>query len=238
MEGQPGTSRCTTRRTSRPPPPIQLPLHCEARLPISPEFNNPGGVPISAIIFGGPPRPPAPLVQGGATNNTAVFVSNHGVGDHRGSRGAVGVVRRPDGVARFTGYNMGDYFRHWLDMGKVITNKPAIFNVNWFRTDDEGKFIWPGFGENMRVVLWVLSRAAGEVGADETVIGYLPKPSDINIEGLDDVTIDTVRELLSVDVDAWKEDCASIREFFDFIGSHVPKELYDELDKLEANPDK
>lgn len=207
---------------------------------ISPEFNNPGGVPISAIIFGGRRARTAPLVYQARDWQHGVFVGAIMASETTAAAaGAVGVVRRdPMAMRPFTGYNMGDYFRHWLDMGKVITNKPAIFNVNWFRTDDEGRFIWPGFGENMRVVLWVLSRAAGEVDADEAAIGYLPKPSDINIEGLDDVTIDTVRELLSVDKEAWKEDCASIREFFNFIGDRVPKELYDELDKLEANLDK
>jgi phosphoenolpyruvate carboxykinase (GTP) len=204
---------------------------------ISSEFNNPAGVPISAIIFGGRRARTAPLVYQARDWQHGVFVGAIMASETTAAAaGAVGVVRRdPMAMRPFAGYNMGDYFRHWLDMGKVIKKKPAIFNVNWFRTDDEGRFIWPGFGDNMRVVLWILSRAAGEVDANEAVIGYLPKPEDINIEGLDDVTIDTVRDLLSVDKEAWKEDCASIREFFGFIGDRVPKEMYDELDKLEAN---
>ena len=206
---------------------------------ISSEFNNPAGVPISAIIFGGRRARTAPLVYQARDWQHGVFVGAIMASETTAAAaGAVGVVRRdPMAMRPFAGYNMGDYFRHWLDMGKVIKKKPAIFNVNWFRTDDEGHFIWPGFGDNMRVVLWILSRAAGEVDANEAVIGYLPKPEDINIEGLDDVTIDTVRDLLSVDKEAWKEDCASIREFFGFIGDRVPKEMYDELDKLEANLD-
>ncbi len=206
---------------------------------ISSEFNNPAGVPISAIIFGGRRARTAPLVYQARDWQHGVFVGAIMASETTAAAaGAVGVVRRdPMAMRPFAGYNMGDYFRHWLDMGKVIKKKPAIFNVNWFRTDDEGRFIWPGFGDNMRVVLWILSRAAGEVDANEAVIGYLPKPEDINIEGLDDVTIDTVRDLLSVDKEAWKEDCASIREFFGFIGDRVPKEMYDELDKLEANLD-
>jgi phosphoenolpyruvate carboxykinase (GTP) len=207
---------------------------------ISSEFNNPAGVPISAIIFGGRRARTAPLVYQARDWQHGVFVGAIMASETTAAAaGAVGVVRRdPMAMRPFAGYNMGDYFRHWLDMGKVIKKKPAIFNVNWFRTDDEGRFIWPGFGDNMRVVLWILSRAAGEVDADEAEIGYLPKPEDINIEGLEDVTIDTVRDLLSVDKEAWKEDCASIREFFGFIGDRVPKEMYDELDKLEANLDK
>ena len=133
----------------------------------------------------------------------------------------------------FVGYNMGDYFAHWLEMGKKIPHAPKIFNVNWFRTDDEGNFIWPGFGDNMRVLLWILARCEDKVGAVETAIGYVPKAEDINIEGLDGVTIDTIKDLLSVDVASWKEDCKNIREFYGVIGDHMPKELYEELDALE-----
>ena len=148
--------------------------------------------------------------------------------------GAVGVVRRdPMAMRPFVGYNMGDYFAHWLEMGKKIPHAPKIFNVNWFRTDDEGNFIWPGFGDNMRVLLWILARCEDKVGAVETAIGYVPKAEDINIEGLDGVTIDTIKNLLSVDVASWKEDCKNIREFYGVIGDHMPKELYEELDALE-----
>ena len=148
--------------------------------------------------------------------------------------GAVGVVRRdPMAMRPFVGYNMGDYFAHWLDMGKKIPNAPKIFNVNWFRTDDEGNFIWPGFGDNMRVLLWILARCAGEVDAVETAIGYVPKAEDINIEGLDGITVDTIKDLLTVDVASWKEDVANIREFYGTIGDHVPAELHEELAALE-----
>ena len=133
----------------------------------------------------------------------------------------------------FVGYNMGDYFAHWLEMGKKIPNPPKIFNVNWFRTDDEGNFIWPGFGDNMRVLLWILARCEDKVGAVETAIGYVPKPEDINIEGLKDVTLDTIKDLLTVDVPSWKEDVKNIREFYGTVGDHMPKELYGELDALE-----
>ena len=133
----------------------------------------------------------------------------------------------------FVGYDMGDYWAHWLGMGKSIKNAPKIFHVNWFRTDDEGHFIWPGFGDNMRVVMWILARCAGEVDAVETPIGFVPKAEDINIEGLD-ITTDTVASLLDVDRDLWLEDCRGIREFYAQVGERVPAELYEELASLEA----
>ncbi len=149
--------------------------------------------------------------------------------------GAVGVVRRdPMAMRPFVGYNMGDYWKHWLDMGKVIPNAPKIFHVNWFRTDDEGHFIWPGFGDNLRVLDWILARCEDKVDAVETAIGYVPKAEDINIEGLSDITIDTVRELLTVDNASWLEDIENIKEFYALVGDRVPAEMYEELAALEA----
>jgi phosphoenolpyruvate carboxykinase (GTP) len=150
--------------------------------------------------------------------------------------GAVGVVRRdPMAMRPFVGYNMGDYFRHWLDMGKKIPHAPKIFHVNWFRTDDEGNFIWPGFGDNMRVLMWILARCEGKVDAVETPIGFVPKAEDINIEELEGVTVDTIKELLTIDKQSWLDDVANIKEFYAQVGDRVPAELYDELAKLEAN---
>ena len=150
--------------------------------------------------------------------------------------GAVGVVRRdPMAMRPFVGYNMGDYFRHWLDMGKKIPNAPKIFHVNWFRTDADGNFIWPGFGDNMRVLMWILARCEGKVDAVETPIGFVPKAEDINIEELEGVTVDTIRELLTIDRESWLEDVANIKEFYAQVGERVPAELYDELATLEAN---
>lgn len=147
--------------------------------------------------------------------------------------GAVGVVRRdPMAMRPFVGYNMGDYFAHWLEMGKKIPNPPKIFHVNWFRTDDDGRFIWPGFGDNMRVLMWILNRCNGKVDAVETPIGYVPKAEDLELEGLD-ITLDTVRELLSIDKEAWKEDAADIREFYALVGDRMPDTLYKELEALE-----
>ncbi len=201
---------------------------------ISSEFNNPAGVPISAIVFGGRRAKTAPLVYQSMGWQHGTFVGSIMASETTAAAaGAVGVVRRdPMAMRPFVGYNMGDYFQHWLDMGKKIPNAPKIFNVNWFRTDDEGNFIWPGFGDNMRVLLWILARCAGEVDAVETAIGYVPKAEDINIEGLDGITVDTIKELLTVDVASWKEDVANIREFYAQIGDHVPAELHEELDAL------
>ena len=203
---------------------------------ISSEFDSVTGVPIDCIIFGGRRARTAPLVYQSRDWQHGTFVGAIMASETTAAAaGAVGVVRRdPMAMRPFAGYNMGDYFRHWLDMGKIIKNPPLIFNVNWFRTDSEGHFIWPGFGGNMRVVMWMLKRAAGEADAVETEIGFVPKAEDINIDGLD-ITVDTVKELLSVDKEAWLEDCVSIRDFFAQIGDHVPQEMYDELDKLEEN---
>ena len=148
--------------------------------------------------------------------------------------GAVGVVRRdPMAMRPFVGYDMGDYWQHWLNMGKVLTNAPKIFHVNWFRTDDEGHFIWPGFGDNMRVLMWILARCDGKVGAVETPIGYVPNVEDIDLEGLD-ITKETLADLLSVDNELWLEDCKGIHDFYKQVGDRVPAELYEELAALEA----
>ncbi len=202
---------------------------------LSSEFDNPAGVPISAIIFGGRRAKTAPLVYQARNWQHGVFVGSIMASETTAAAtGAVGVVRRdPMAMRPFTGYDMGDYFGHWLAMGKKISNPPMIFNVNWFRTDDEGHFIWPGFGDNMRVVMWILARCAGAVDAVETPIGFVPKAEDIDITDLD-INVDTVRELLNVDVDLWKEEVAGIDEFYKQIGDRVPQELYDELAALKA----
>ncbi|MCI9449448.1 MAG: phosphoenolpyruvate carboxykinase (GTP) [Clostridiales bacterium] len=201
---------------------------------ISDKFNDPAGVPISAIIFGGRRAKTAPLVYQSFNWQHGTFVGSIMASETTAAAsGAVGVVRRdPMAMRPFTGYDMGDYFAHWLEMGKKIPNAPKIFHVNWFRTDDEGNFIWPGFGDNMRVLMWILDRCAGKADAVETAIGYVPKAEDINIEGLD-ITADTIRELLSVDHDSWLEDCANIEEFYETIGDRVPAELKEELAALK-----
>ena len=202
---------------------------------ISSEFNNPAGVPISAIVFGGRRAKTAPLVYQSFGWQHGTFVGSIMASETTAAAaGAVGVVRRdPMAMRPFVGYDMGDYWSHWLDMGKKIPNAPKIFHVNWFRTDDEGHFIWPGFGDNMRVLMWILARCEGSVEARETAIGYVPYAKDINVEGLsiDDATLE---ELLTVDKEAWLADVANIKEFYAQVGERVPAELKEELAALEA----
>ena len=202
---------------------------------ISSEFNSMTGVPIDAIVFGGRRAKTAPLVYQSFNWQHGTFVGSIMASETTAAAsGAVGVVRRdPMAMRPFAGYNMGDYFKHWLEMGKKIPNAPKIFHVNWFRTDDEGHFIWPGFGDNMRVLLWILDRCAGVADAVETPIGFVPKAEDINIEGLD-IDLDIMRELLTVDKASWKEDVENIKEFYKLVGDHVPAELHEELAALEA----
>ena len=203
---------------------------------LSPEFNNPKGVPVSAIVFGGRRAKTAPLVYQSTSWQNGAFVGSIMASETTAAAaGAVGVVRRdPMAMRPFVGYDMGDYWAHWLKMGTLIPNPPKIFHVNWFRTDDEGNFIWPGFGDNMRVLMWILARCEGKVEADITPIGYVPHAEDINIEGLEGITVDTIRELLSVDKASWLEDIANIKEFYAQVGDRVPNAMYDELAALEA----
>jgi phosphoenolpyruvate carboxykinase (GTP) len=204
---------------------------------LSPEFENPKGVPISAIIFGGRRAKTAPLVYEARDWKHGVFVGSIMASETTAAAaGQVGVVRRdPMAMLPFCGYHMGDYFQHWLNMGKKIKNKPKIFNVNWFRTDENGNFIWPGFGDNMRVLDWILQRCEDAVDAVESPIGYLPKPEDINIEGLEGITLDTIKGLLEVDKDTWKQEAKGIEEFYAKFGYRLPKELRKELKTLKSN---
>ncbi len=202
----------------------------------SPEFDNPQGVPISAIIFGGRRAKTAPLVYQSRDWNHGVFVGSIMASETTAAAtGAVGVVRRdPMAMLPFCGYNMADYWQHWLDMGNKIEHKPEIFNVNWFRTDDEGNFVWPGFGDNLRVLEWILKRCFNEADADESQIGFLPKPEDINLEGTD---IDTaaLKKMLEIDRELWKTECEGIREYYGKFGDKVPHELWESLEKLEGD---
>lgn len=202
---------------------------------ISPEFDNPQGVPISAMVFGGRRAKTTPLVYQSFDWEHGVFVGSTMASETTAAAaGAVGVVRRdPMAMLPFCGYHMGDYFGHWLEMGKVVGDKaPKIFHVNWFRTDENGKFLWPGFGDNMRVLMWMLERCEGTAEAVTTPIGYIPKPEDLNIEGLS-MDLNTLNELLSVDVELWKEEARQIRDFYQKFGDRLPKELAQQLDKLE-----
>lgn len=202
---------------------------------ISSEFEAPNGVPISAIIFGGRRAATTPLVYQSRSWDNGVFVGSIMASETTAAAaGAVGVVRRdPMAMLPFCGYHMGDYFQHWIDMGKKIKVQPKIFNVNWFRTDSEGHFIWPGFGDNMRVLDWILKRCEETVDADETAIGYVPKPEDINLEGCS-VDEETLKGLLNVDTETWKKEAEGIKEFYKKFGDKLPKELNEELSALES----
>ncbi|MBE7035025.1 MAG: phosphoenolpyruvate carboxykinase (GTP) [Ruminococcaceae bacterium] len=202
---------------------------------ISSEFEAAGGVPISAIVFGGRRAKTAPLVYEAFDWQHGVFVGATMASETTAAAaGAVGVVRRdPMAMLPFCGYNMADYFAHWLEMGKKIPNAPKIFHVNWFRLDENGKFMWPGFGDNLRVLNWILDRCEGKAGAKETAIGYLPEAKDINIDGLK-LDMETLEQLLSVDKEVWKEEVAGQKEFFKKFGDRLPAGIKEELDKLEA----
>ena len=213
---------------------------------VSPEFNNPKGVPVSAIIFGGRRASTTPLVYQsfdwvhGTYMGSAVSSETTAA-----ATGAVGVLRHdPMAMKPFIGYNVGDYWAHWLEMGEKLGDKaPKIFNVNWFKQDENGNFIWPGFGDNMRVLDWILKRCEGKVDAVETPIGFLPKKGDINLKGIEDeVTSEVEDKLLAVDNDLWKKEIAEMRRYYnDDIkakGGHIPQALYDQLDKIEARLNK
>ena len=202
---------------------------------ISDEFNKGEGVPISAIVFGGRRAKCAPLVYQSKDWVNGVFVGSAMASETTAAAaGAVGVVRRdPMAMLPFCGYHMGDYFKHWLDMGEKLGDKaPKIFNVNWFRTDDEGNFIWPGFGDNMRVLNWIIDRCEGKADATETAIGYVPKPEDIDLTDLD-MDIDTLKSILEVDKDVWTKEAEEIEEHYKKFGDKLPAELRTQLDNLK-----
>ena len=203
---------------------------------LSSEFENPQGVPVSAIIFGGRRPDTVPLVYQSRSWNNGVFIGSiTGSETTAAAAGAVGVVRRdPMAMLPFCGYHMGDYFKHWIEMGEMLGDKaPKIFNVNWFRVDEEGHFIWPGFGDNLRVLEWILKRCDNEVDAVETAIGYVPKAEDINLEGLD-FPVETLESILHVDNAKWAKEAAGVEEFYTKFGDKLPAELRAELDGLKA----
>ena len=203
---------------------------------LSSEFENPQGVPVSAIVFGGRRPDTVPLVYQSRSWNNGVFIGSiTGSETTAAAAGAVGVVRRdPMAMLPFCGYNMGDDFKHWIEMGEMLGDKaPKIFNVNWFRVDEDGHFIWPGFGDNLRVLEWILKRCDNEVDAVETAIGYVPKPEDINLEGLKDFDEEKLASILKVDNAKWAKEAAGVEEFYKKFGDKLPQELRDELNGLK-----
>ncbi len=201
---------------------------------VSSEFDSHQGVPISAIVFGGRRAKTAPLVYQSRDWNHGVFVGSIMASEATAAAtGAVGVVRRdPMAMLPFCGYHMGDYWAHWIKMGEKLGDKaPKIFNVNWFRTDDEGHFIWPGFGDNLRVLKWILDRCEGKAEANETAIGYVPNAEDIDLTGLD-FDIETLKGIVEVDNDLWKAELSGISEFYAKFGDKLPEELKKQLSIL------
>ena len=193
---------------------------------ISAHWEDPEGIPISAIIFGGRRAHVAPLVYQSRDWQHGVFIGATMASETTAAAtGAVGVTRRdPMAMIPFCGYNMADYFRHWLEMGSRLENAPKIFHVNWFRKDHSGKFLWPGYGENVRVLKWMLDRIEGRADAIETPIGDIPAPGSLDLEGLE-ISRDTLGELLRVDANDWTEELSATEQFFDKFGSRLPAEI-------------
>lgn len=201
---------------------------------LSPEYNNPKGVPISAIIFGGKRTKLLPLVFESFNWQNGVFAGvRMGSETTAAAAGQVGILRRdPMAMLPFCGYNMGDYFAHWLNIGKLLKYPPKIFYVNWFRKDENGKFMWPGFGENIRVLKWIIDRVHNRVPARETPIGLVPFCADINTDGLN-ISKATLQKLFEVNLSEWEEELAEIKKFLLQFGSHIPPEIWQEFQVLE-----
>jgi phosphoenolpyruvate carboxykinase (GTP) len=200
---------------------------------ISPKWQAPEGVPISAFIFGGRRARVAPLVYESFGWQHGVFVGATMASETTAATtGNVGVVRRdPMAMLPFCGYNMADYFRHWLEMGKRIPHPPKIFHVNWFRKGADGKFLWPGYGDNVRVLKWILERVEGRGAAQETPIGFVPKAEGLTLDGLK-MARGTMEELLRVDVGDWEQEAGDTKEFLQKFGERLPRELREEHDQL------
>jgi phosphoenolpyruvate carboxykinase (GTP) len=229
-QGKPWTSKSVTK-AAHPNSRFTTPARqCPS---ISPEWESPHGVPISAILFGGRRASLVPLVYQALSWQHGVFLGATMASETTAAAtSTAGVVRRdPMAMLPFCGYNMGDYFGHWLRMGQRITRPPQIFRVNWFRMGGDGKFLWPGFGENLRVLRWVIGRVHGELGAAETPIGHVPHPTGIDVSGLD-ISPESLRELFAVDRAGWLEAVAGQREFFQRFGDRMPKELWEECEAL------
>lgn len=240
-QGRPWNGKTSEEKGAHPNSRFTAPaVNCPC---ISSEFENPAGVPISAIVFGGRRAKLAPLVYQSRSWNHGVFVGSIMASETTAAAaGAVGVVRRdPMAMLPFCGYNMADYWQHWIDIGAGLDEDkaPKIFNVNWFRKDDDGNFLWPGFGDNMRVLEWIIKRCEGMVDADETAIGFVPKAEDINLAGIEDeVSEAQLKEILSVDNSLWDDEAKGIEEFYSKFGDRLPKALNDELNTLKANLEK
>ncbi|MBV8853419.1 MAG: phosphoenolpyruvate carboxykinase (GTP), partial [Sinobacteraceae bacterium] len=237
-QGQP-----VTDWQGRPYDPARGPAaHPNSRFTVSARRNpsyshrseDPQGVPISALVFGGRRRDVAPLVYEAYDWQHGVLVGASVASETTAAMvGQAGVVRRdPMAMKPFCGYNFGDYWRHWLDVGAKLTRPPRIYHVNWFRRDQQGKFLWPGFGENLRVLDWMLRRCSQSVDAEESAIGYLPRPQDLNTEGLQ-IGEAELRGLLSIDPQLWTKEAAEIRSYLQRYGERLPPEMLQQLEGIE-----
>ncbi|WP_304324998.1 phosphoenolpyruvate carboxykinase (GTP) [Corynebacterium frankenforstense] len=205
----------------------------------APEYDDWKGVKIDAILFGGRRPDTVPLVtQAHSWQHGTMIGALLSSGQTAAAEGAVGTLRHdPMAMLPFMGYNAGEYLQNWIDMGKRGGDKlPAIFLVNWFRKDDDGKIIWPGFGDNSRVLKWIVDRIEGRVGADETVVGHTARAEDLDLEGLD-TTVEEVKSCLTAPAEKWEADLEDNQEYLTFLGKHVPQEVWDEFDKLKERID-
>jgi phosphoenolpyruvate carboxykinase (GTP) len=200
---------------------------------LDPDWQNPEGVPLSAVIFGGRRPSTIPLVNEAFDWEHGTYIGATMASETTAAAtSAAGVLRRdPMAMIPFCGYNMADYFQHWLNVGKKGKKLPKIFHVNWFRKDDAGKFIWPGFGENIRVLKWILERCRGKADATKTPIGFVPTPESINLKGLN-LDAKTVDELLAVKPSEWKQELEDQKEFFKKFGSKIPDAILKQHDEL------
>jgi phosphoenolpyruvate carboxykinase (GTP) len=203
---------------------------------LAPEWDDPQGVPISAILFGGRRKTTVPLVSEANDWQHGVFIgSTIGSEQTAAAEGKVGSVRRdPMAMLPFLGYHVGDYFQHWINIGKSADESklPKVFLVNWFRRGDDGRFLWPGFGENSRVLKWIVERIEGRAGGTSTPIGVVPSVDDLDLTGLDIDSAD-VAEALAVNADEWRAELPQIAEWFEFIGEKLPTGIKDEFDALK-----